>query len=414
MTKRILICVVPYQPNEEYNELTFYFKMKPNSPLGDLKKNLEKYHGFPFDKQYLRKYEDIYEDIYDEEIYLDDNDRSISNYGIKDRSILKLMSNHLFVDLIIRTDKEDFLLEHVHCLFDDFFKIRNRIKEKIGYLYQQSVLLFDGRLIDSYNNLNDCGVKHKSIIVLGLDFKMQVFIKIGEEISGEDATKMILIECESTLIVMDFKSRIIGQLNQPSTYSAHFDLIFNGITLDDQKCLLVYDIQNESTLKMKRRSSIKLSINLYYADVSSCTISVALTNTIKDIKHQIKSKFKINLSNQQLIFRNNLLEDKKKILDYKLQDQSVILLFVVDSNSFPITIESKSARSHYLRPTLMVKPTDTITDIKFLIGSIENKVAEKRDIYLNCEKLDDKNQLKDYGITSKSRLTSKMWLNDAD
>ena len=103
-------------------------------------------------------------------------------------------------------------------------------------------------------------------------------------------------------------------------------LFFNSKILDDDKTLFYYNIKNYSNLNLSLKSFGKIIIFIKPTNGQTITLDISKDETIKNLKQLIEKKEKIPEQYQILKYRNILLENRKTLDDYNINEFSKINL----------------------------------------------------------------------------------------
>lgn len=122
--------------------------------------------------------------------------------------------------------------------------------------------------------------------------------------------------------VMAVKKKVANKLE---TSPATFDLLFNGVPLEEDKHLLDYPISEGSELILCRGQGL-MKIQ-FSSDDQSVLLEIHSGCTIEEVKRIIDSKIAVPCGRQDLWHNESMLEDSKTIGDYHISSGSVIFVF---------------------------------------------------------------------------------------
>ena len=149
---------------------------------------------------------------------------------------------------------------------------------------------------------------------------MQIFVK---SLTG----KVITVDFEPLFTIENVKTIIQNKENIPID---HQRFLFNGRELKNNKTLVFYGIQRNSTIHLitqyrTLREDIKIFVKLV-GDLKTLTLYVEKLDTIKTVKTIIRNIEGIPIDNQKLLFSAHQLEDNKTLADYQIQKDATLLL----------------------------------------------------------------------------------------
>lgn len=146
---------------------------------------------------------------------------------------------------------------------------------------------------------------------------MQIFIK---SLTG----KTITFDVKSSTTIKELKNKIEEKENISTNIQR---ILFCGKTLEDNKTLSYYNIQNESTIHLII-CVIKNKIRIFIKKLSGIefTLYVKPSELISDVKARILYKDGVPYNQQRLIFNGKQLEDGTTLLDYNIKEDSIIHL----------------------------------------------------------------------------------------
>ncbi|CAL5009803.1 unnamed protein product [Urochloa decumbens] len=211
---------------------------------------------------------------------------------------------------------------------------------------------------------------------------MHIFVR-----SSTGRTIRLRVQPSDTL--SNVKAKILEQHN----------LVFNGVSLDDNYTLADYNIQHRSTLDLQEKMQIYVTETLKDMTI---TLVVDRSDTIETVKAKIEDAEGFPKSQQRLIFANKQLDDKSTLADHDIWNESTVLLVIHPFSRGTMRIFVKTLYGKNI--PLEVESSDTIDAIKLKIYEKDGTTPKQQRLIFAGNQLRDSHTLADYNIENESAI----------
>ena len=170
--------------------------------------------------------------------------------------------------------------------------------------------------------------------------------------------EIIRIEINPSATILNIKTEIAGKEGIPPDL---FSLMFAENLLKDDYTLSDYNIPNDSTVDLIFRPPNAIRVFIKTQTENTIALELDPIDTIRSIKIKIQEKKGIHPEQQCLTFAGNELKDSHTLKDYKIQEDSTLLLATRGQKRIFVKTQTGTTI------TLEVDPIDSIKSIKIKI-----------------------------------------------
>jgi len=184
------------------------------------------------------------------------------------------------------------------------------------------------------------------VVMFVCSFRMYIFVK-------SSTGRTICLRVQPTDTLSTVKAKIQEQ----------YQLVFDGVQLEDNLTLADYDIQNRSTLDLHEKMQIYVRETLLGSNI---TVEVDSLDTIGNVKDKIESIEGFPKHQQCLLFDQKQLADNSTLADHNICKEATVLLVLHSSPRGTMQIFVRRTITGKTL-TLKVNSTDTILNVKMMV-----------------------------------------------
>jgi ubiquitin C len=331
--------------------------VQPDDTIDDIKTRVEEKEDIPKDQQRLTF----------EGQLLDEDDKTLRDYGVKHESTLNLEP----MQINVKTPDGKTIPVQVEPN-DTVEDVKKKVEDKTGIAVPDQTLLFDGDELDDPTTLADNNIKHGDTLTLA---PMQIYVKHWDG-------SVITLDVQPDDTIGDIKSKVSDEKDVPPDQQR---LTFNDKPLKkDKKTLRDYKIKNKDTIVLE-----PMQIFVKMPDGKMIPIDVEPSDTIWTVKKKVEDETGFPVPNQTLRFDGDELGNPTTLTDNGIKHGATL-----DLDPMKIFVKKPDGT----KIELTVSPSDTIANVKGMVEDKEGIPVDDQNMEFDGKDLEDGPTLLDYHI----------------
>lgn len=262
-----------------------------------------------------------------------ENDRTLNDYTIETNHMLHVQVIHPpllnFTVTLQGSESRPLQCEELANLIVQDLKSTLSVK---FHTSTQQQLFFEGSELEDSRKLSECGISNGSNIDLILSESAPLTSPVDNRATGAVlfvktlTGKTLMVQVNPTDTVLALKEQI---QDKEGVEVNHQCLVCGGKVLENQATVSECGMQNQSMLHLVLRIPSRGPINVVVqsaSDEEGFELTVALDDTVSNLKEQIEAKTGISASRQTLMVEGVALEEEGTLSSHQLKEGTIIVV----------------------------------------------------------------------------------------
>ena len=335
--------------------------------------------------------------VYNERILNDS--KTFYSYEITNGSQIELLVqplNNKTIEIFVERVQGKILVISVGVV-ESVESVKATIQNLTGIPPKLQQLYFGDILIQNDTKISDYDIQEYSLLRLVSSATMdssqalapvfQIFLKTLHE-------KTIILTVRASDSVESLRDKIQDREGIPPDSQK---VVFEGRLLEDGRVLADYNIKKGDTLHLRLRAAVPNStFRIFVKTPLGKTIILVVKGfeLINEIKTKIEETLGIPPEHQKLMFAGTELEDKLRLLDYKIGSDIKFELIIKNELSTNMKINIRTQTDKII--SIEAQSCEKIESLKNTIAMLASVPAEAQTLFFCGKQLDDSKTLLDY------------------
>lgn len=339
--------------------------------VANVKSKLQDKEGIPPEQQELEFEGEVLQD-----------ERTLASCGVATEAMLFL---RVLVQVSVQQPSGEILAVSVRPT-GTVQDIKEKIEQRRGSPVAQQRLILNGATLGDGRLISGL---HGNGLTLRLELRYHITLRLYTGTSFE--IEVASNEPVNTLsVAAQTRGHILFHLQQ---------LMYEEEVLERGRRIDHYGIPDGATVDVVLRN---YEVMVYIKTLTGRTIVLRVSNldTVTMVKEKIEQQEGIPVQRQRLIFLGELLNDRHRLLDYRIEHESAVHLVLRADDGFQVFVELPSGRTLVVE----VQPADAIAVVKARVQSREGIPFDLQEVYFEGRELSNESSFRECGVQANDTL----------